>query len=167
MRKIWTALVVAGLGAVQAAHAQPGAEVLPGTWECYGPGQRSPHTPPIVFFAPMQEQDGTAIFVDGFARSLSGRGSLTTEAGTLRVSVDSATLRLRDFEQGATPRMVLDREGVGSYRCYRLPRYDSSAEQLSSAPAGTSRPLRPRSYEPIERKYDPAEVPGLEPAAAR
>ena len=173
MRTIWTAFALGCLVTAQGALAQPGAEALPGTWECYGPGQHSPRTPPIVFFAPAQPAaDGAAsLFVDGFARKVSGRASVLPEADALRVSTDDASLRLRDISAyGTTMRMVLERDGVGSYRCYRLPQIGgvqgNAADAVTVAGAGESLAVKPRVFYPLERSYEPTEVPGLDSPAA-
>jgi hypothetical protein len=172
-------------GAVQAppdtkgqssAPAQMGsADSLPGTWECYGPGQRSPRTPPIVYFAAVQHYDGGAasIFVDGFARAVNGRARVAAEPDALLVTLADSNLRLHDFsDYGSTVRMVLDRDGVGTYRCYRLPGHGEPAEESSAAPqpqgdqVAVQGTVHPHVYYPVERTYAPAEVPGLEPYAA-
>jgi hypothetical protein len=174
MRTTWTWAAIA-LGCLVAAHgalAQPGTDALPGTWECYGPGQTSPRTPPIVYFAPAESgADGKAsLFIDGFARKVNGRASVAEEADALRVSTDDASLRLRDISPyGRTVRMELERDGVGSYHCYRLPRLTAQADV--APPAGlapeTAPVPQPRSFQPIAHTYQPIEVPPLDPAAPR
>jgi len=166
MRTIWTAFALGCLVTAQGALAQPGAEALPGTWECYGPGQHSPRTPPIVFFAPAQpgEDGAAAVFIDGFARKVSGLARVAEEADALRVSTPDANLRLHDISPyGTTVRMELERDGVGSYHCYRLPRLTAQLD-AAATPADSPAPA-PRVFYPVEHTYEPTEVPGLDPAA--
>jgi hypothetical protein len=163
MRTICKLFFLAWLSsAAWAAEPYIGAETLPGTWECYGPGQRSARTPPIVYFASLRTDEGGAatVFIDGFARTVNGRASLAAEANSLRLSTGEANLVLRNFsEQGPSARMMLDRDGVGSYQCYRLPRFGELAEEGPTL--SIARPLKPRVYDPIQRTYSPEEVPGV------
>jgi len=168
MRIATTALVVA-LAAAGAARADLVPQDIPGTWECYGPGQHSAHTPPIVYFSPLSsaESGGQTVFVDGFARSVTGTATLAAEPGVLRVSAGDARLVLR--QAGPASRIAhvsLEREGVGQYDCYRLPRIESEVA-LNSAPAAAPDPAAapapaPRVYQPIERSFEPMKVPGLD-----
>lgn len=108
------------------AQAQMNAAAIAGTWECFGPGQNHPKKPPIVWFGEAQMKDGSAtqVDVDGFFRAVSGAAAITTEGSGLKLQPAAGeTLRLRPSNRGQVS-MTISREGVGDYRCYRLPKYD-------------------------------------------
>ena len=146
-----------------AAVALPDAAAMEGTWECHGPGQRSAHTPPILFLSPPYARDagGTSMYVDGFGGALSGEATVTPEADAVSIAAAGGTLVVRDIaEHGRTARMSVSRQGAGRYVCYRLPRTmrwtsdDAPSGRPAPSPASRVYYQRPRSYEPIE-------VPGL------
>lgn len=130
MQKVLVPFVfAAGVFAAVPAAAQFAPEMLAGTWECYGPGQTHPQKPPIVFFgATTRDAKGSAaIEVDGFERTVAGSASVAADAdGWTRISPASGdALFVRGVgSSGAKVSMQLRRDGVGSYRCVRLPRYD-------------------------------------------
>lgn len=123
-------MVLGGLFALTAAgaQAQVNAAGLAGTWECFGPGQSHPKKPPIVWFGDAQAKDNAMaqVDIDGFFRAVSGAASVTAEAdGVLKLSpATGETLYIRGDGRGQRVSMTIRREGVGEYRCHRLPKYD-------------------------------------------
>lgn len=126
---IRTIALVLALAAAMPAAAQVTAEQLPGTWECYGPGQTHPLKPPIVFFGELSKDDRgvAAIEVDAFSRAVVGTASVTAAPdGWTKVAAPTGQpVYVRNL---ATSRskvsMQLRREEGGTYRCHRLPRFD-------------------------------------------
>lgn len=123
--------VLGGLIALTLAggvQAQVSAAGLAGTWECFGPDQNHPKKPPIVWFGDAQAKDGALaqVDIDGFFRAVSGAAAITAEAdGVLKVApAVGETLYLRSANRGQQVSMTIRREGIGEYRCYRLPKYD-------------------------------------------
>lgn len=114
------ALIVGTMGSF--AHAT--TDRLEGTWECYGPGQTHPLKPPIVWFGAGTQG---SIEVDGFGGSVTGSADLSTGEGTIRVATrQGAALLIRGLnDAGRKVSMNLSREGVGEYRCHRLPAFDT------------------------------------------
>jgi hypothetical protein len=109
--------------ALPAAQAQAPTERFQGTWECYGPGQTAGTTPPILHLG-AGEVAGT-LAVDGFARTVYGAGTLTEQGdGRVRVTTPEGVLVLSALrESGKQVSMNVARDGGGSYRCNRLPKY--------------------------------------------
>lgn len=132
MRQIKALLLTTALATVSATSAfaqhQAAADVqsarLEGTWECYGPGQTHPAKPPIVWFGP---GSATSIEVDGFGGAVSGAADLSASEGAVRVSTrQGSVLLIRALQDaGRKVSMTLSREGVGEYRCVRLPQFDA------------------------------------------
>ena len=116
-------------GAIAQAGAPMNAERLAGTWECYGPGQAHPHKPPIVWFSDVSARDGLATMqVDAFKRAVVGEASVTAESdGSLKIKAgEGEALYVKGLhDSGRKVTMNLRRDGVGSYRCARLPKYDT------------------------------------------
>ena len=108
------------------AVAEVTAERLQGTWECFGPGQTSAMTPPIVHF---ENANIATIEVDGFARTAVGIADVTPETNgwTKITPASGAPMFVRSFsDNGRRVSMQLRRDGVGEYRCARLPRFDNA-----------------------------------------
>lgn len=97
---------------------------LEGTWECYGPGQTHPSKPPILWFG---VGSATSIEVDGFGGAVSGAADVSATDGSMRVATrQGAVLMIRALhDAGRKVSMNLSREGVGEYRCVRLPQFDA------------------------------------------
>ncbi|MEO7402215.1 MAG: hypothetical protein ABIU95_00935 [Burkholderiales bacterium] len=117
-----TLLATAGITSAS-AFAQVSAEQLAGTWECFGPGQTSARTPPILHFGGGED----SLQVDGFSRTVLGIATIAADAGTTRVSpATGSALFITGFsDAGKNASMQVRREDGGNYRCYRLPRYDN------------------------------------------
>lgn len=131
MKKVLVSLSFA-LGALAAlpAQAQMTPEQLAGTWECFGPGQTHPKKPPIMHFGEVTrgEKGVAAVDVDGFDRTVSGPAQVTSDAdGWMRVTPTSgsAVLVRGPAARGTKVSMQLRRDGVGDYRCVRLPKFDT------------------------------------------
>lgn len=131
MQKVLVSLSFA-LGALVAvpAQAQMTPESLAGTWECFGPGQTHPKKPPIMFFGETSRDDKgvAAMDVDGFDRSVAGRASVSAGSdGWMRVTpaIGNAVLVRAPSGRGTKVSMQLRRDGVGEYRCVRLPKFDT------------------------------------------
>lgn len=123
------ALLVVAIAALPAV-AQVGPEQLQGTWECYGPGQTSAKTPPILYFGDVKRDDKGAamIEIDGFSRAMAGSAVLSADAdGWTKVSAATGgALFVKGYSaSGSKVSMQVRRDGTGSYRCFRLPRYDN------------------------------------------
>lgn len=130
MSRVITLVTLAAALAAAPALGQVAPEQLQGTWECYGPGQTSAKTPPIMFFGDLKrDQKGAAtIEVDGFSRAVAGSASVAADAdGWTKVSAASGgAVFVKGYSAaGSKVSMQLRREGGGSYKCMRLPRYDS------------------------------------------
>jgi hypothetical protein len=110
--------------AQQPAAADAQAHRLEGTWECYGPGQTHPAKPPIVWFG---AGGGDSIEVDGFGGAVYGAADLSASDGATRVATrQGSVLLIRSLhDAGRKVSMTLSREGVGDYRCVRLPQFDA------------------------------------------
>lgn len=100
------------------------ANRLEGTWECYGPGQTHPAKPPIVWFG---ANGSSSIEVDGFGGAVFGAADLSASDGAMRVATrQGSVLVIRSLQDaGRKVSMTLSREGVGDYRCVRLPQFDA------------------------------------------
>ena len=122
--------LMTGSSLASGARAEPSAAQLSGTWECHGPGQTGPMKPPIVWFGETKSVDGkmSTIEVDGFSRDVQGTADVSMEAGVIKVAAKSGhALLVSGYNDrgGRKVSMHLRREGVGDYRCYRLPKYDT------------------------------------------
>lgn len=106
------------------APADAQAMRLEGTWECYGPGQTHPAKPPIVWFG---GGNASSIEVDGFGGAVTGAADVSAADGSMRVATrQGAVLTIRALhDAGRKVSMNLSREGVGEYRCVRLPQFDA------------------------------------------
>jgi hypothetical protein len=121
------AVALGALAATAVLPAQAQVDRLGGTWECRGPGQTHALKPPIMWFGDSSGNAAT-IEVDGFAGDVVGSAEVATEAdGALRITVKQGqTLVIRNVnDAGSKVSMNLRREGVGDYRCHRLPRFDT------------------------------------------
>ncbi len=122
-----TAFALAGATTALAqnpAAAEAQANRLEGTWECQGPGQTHPAKPPIVWFG---ASGGNSIEVDGFGGAVYGAADLSASEGATRVATrQGSVLLIRSLhDAGRKVSMTLSREGVGDYRCVRLPQFDA------------------------------------------
>jgi hypothetical protein len=129
-RTLFAPVLLAAAMLAAPAQAQLNVEQYQGTWECFGPGQTHPKKPPIMYFgAVKQDEKGVAaVEVDGFSRAVAGHAGVAADAdGWLKVTPASGSaLYVRGYrDAGKRVSMDLRRDGVGNYRCYRLPKYDN------------------------------------------
>lgn len=124
---VTTALAVASATpalAQNTAVTDSSAVRLEGTWECHGPGQTHPAKPPIVWFG---ASSAASIEVDGFGGAVSGAADVSASEGAMRITPrQGSVLHVRALQDaGRKVSMNLNREGVGEYRCVRLPQFDA------------------------------------------